>query len=151
MRFDPKLIHPEEAPLAADGELELPADLAALAEQLGDDAAHLAASFPAARTERNVTTRRVGQSSARSYWRYALVGSSLAALLLAVAVWQMQPGQPVVNRTTVATSPLPIHTPALASPTAVDAVSLADLSAPELEALLDMLDRDPNRVTSISF
>lgn len=151
MRFDPKLIHPEDPPLAADGELELPADLAALAEQLGDDAAHLASRFPAARTEDRVTTRSAGHSTALSYWKFALVGSSLAALLLAVAVWQMQPGQPTVNRTAVATSPLPIHTPSLASPTAVDTVSLADLSAPELEALLDMLDRDPNRVTSISF
>ncbi|MDX1945006.1 MAG: hypothetical protein SFU86_06335 [Pirellulaceae bacterium] len=47
MPFDPKLIHPDEPPVNGAGDLELPDDLSALAEQLTDDAAHLAASYPA--------------------------------------------------------------------------------------------------------
>jgi hypothetical protein len=46
MRFDPRLIHPDDPPQKTGGELDLPADLAALAEQLSDDAAHLAARYP---------------------------------------------------------------------------------------------------------
>ena len=150
MRFDPKLIHLDEPPLNLDGELNLPADLAALAEQLSDDAAHLAAQYPAARELRP----RVGRSRASSYKRYILLGSTLAALLIAVVVWQSMPGQPAANLSTSARSPvvaMPSHSPAIAAPAANDTVSLADLSGPELEALVDMLAHDPHRVTSISF
>ena len=47
MSFDPKLIHPDEPPLTPAGDIDLPDDLAALAEQLSDDATHLATCYPA--------------------------------------------------------------------------------------------------------
>jgi hypothetical protein len=47
MPFDPHLIHPEQPPLTGSGDLQLPDDLAELAAQLGDDARHLAATYPA--------------------------------------------------------------------------------------------------------
>ena len=49
MPFDPRLIHPDDAPLGPDGDLDLPDDLSALAEQLSDDAVHLSARYPASR------------------------------------------------------------------------------------------------------
>src|SRR5262245_4554614 len=79
MRFDPKLIHPEEPPLDAAGELDLPADLAALGEQLRDDAAHLAAKFPSAEGRH---VRPSGRSRASSRYVVALLGSALAAALI---------------------------------------------------------------------
>lgn len=47
MRFDPKLIQPEAAPLDDQGEIELPDDLGELAAQLRDDALFLSARYPA--------------------------------------------------------------------------------------------------------
>ena len=43
MRFEPRVIPGEEPPTDETGELLLPVDLQALADQLFDDAAHLAA------------------------------------------------------------------------------------------------------------
>jgi hypothetical protein len=47
VRFDPKLIQPDDAPLDPAGDIELPDDLGELAAQLCDDANFLAARFPA--------------------------------------------------------------------------------------------------------
>ena len=145
MRFDPKLIHPEEPPLDPQGELDLPADLAALAEQLRDDSAHLAERYPA--------VAALKATPSRPYGTYALLGSSVASLLVAIVIWQLQPGRPAAQPLTAVTAPVaePTVEATIAVPAPTNSVSLADLSAPELEALLDMLDRDPNRVTSISF
>jgi len=144
MQFDPKLIHPEEPPLIAGGELDLPGDLAALGEQLSADAAHLAACYPAA----PVQSAAAGRSSAWKMYAAFVLGPSLAALLVAVIVWQSLPEQPSVNRTAAA---VPATSSAIAAPHAGDTVSLVELSGPELDRLLDLLDRAPDRVTSISF
>jgi hypothetical protein len=47
VRFEANLIHPDDAPLQADGELELPDDLVQLGDRLRDEAKHLADRFPA--------------------------------------------------------------------------------------------------------
>jgi hypothetical protein len=43
------------------------------------------------------------------------------------------------------TIPVSLHAPS------ATALSLGELSAPEMEALFDLLQRDPNRASSISF
>ena len=43
---DKQVIHPDNAPLKDSGELDLPDDLLELAAQLGDDARHLASTYP---------------------------------------------------------------------------------------------------------
>jgi hypothetical protein len=158
MRFDPKLIHPDEPPLDAGGELDLPADLTALGQQLGDDAAHLAATYPA---NRSLASSNMGHDARlRPAWRYARYlaasAAALAALWITAVAWQPQRGARPQPRT--ATSDVQSSAPHATSPVAAIAgstqeshVSLPDLSGPELEALLDMLQDDPGRVTSISF
>ncbi len=159
MRFDPKLIHPDEPPLAADGELDLPADLAALAEQLGADAAHLTATYPVGRIPTSPVP--VGRSPASSpTWKrvrdLAVGAAAIAALWIAAVAWQPPQGEQPLVHTVPADSPAALPAPtspvaAIANPAASDVVSLAELSGPELEALLDMLDGDSARDTSISF
>ena len=146
MPFDPKLIHPEEPPLTPRGELDLPADLAALGEQLGADAAHLSRCYPAAQ-------KQTARAAPYTKYAFAALGSALAALLVAALIWQSLPGRPAAERATLplTADALPAASPAIATPHHPDAVSLADLSGPELEALLDLLARDPNRATTISF
>jgi hypothetical protein len=150
MRFDAKLIQPDEPPLTAGGELDLPADLAALGQQLGDDAAHLAAKYPAA----TVVGRSPAPSARPLAPFYLSLGASLvAAVLVAVMVWQLRPSPAPVQRSAAVSSPVaaPATFPSPAAPAASGSISLVDLSGPELEALLDLLHDDPNRSTSISF
>jgi hypothetical protein len=151
MPFDAKLIHPDEPPLDAAGELNLPADFAALGEQLRDAAVHLAGRYPA--------EPRVGQSlgaSKTSRRALVLIASTLATgLLAAVIVWQTQPGQPRTRPVVAVSEPVPgpvspARRAAAVSASAVS-VSLTELSGPELEALLDLVSRDPQRVSNISF
>jgi hypothetical protein len=150
MRFDAKLIRSDEPPLAADGELKLPDDLAALGEQLGDDAAHLAACYPQARTPGLMQPLAASRRKRIAATAAMLGGSTLAAVLVvAVVMWPSaapiaveadsnQPVQPLQSFTSVLTRP-----PATAS--------LTDLSAPELEALLDLMEREPGNTMSVSF
>jgi len=156
MPFDPKLIHAEEPPLTAGGELDLPADLATLAQQLGDDAAHLAAKYPAgsAKTQTNTSGRR----RAASYAGYVAIGVTVASLLCVIVLWEpvaRPPAARTANTATAAvTSPAAVpsltRAPAVAAPRGEN-VSLVDLTGPEVEALLDLLDRDPGVAGGISF
>ena len=91
MRFDSRLIRPDDPPERSDGELDLPDHLAALAEQLADDSAHLARKYPAdppallslaARLAREAeSVKRAGQAR-----RTRLVAWLSVATVAAVAV-----------------------------------------------------------------
>lgn len=157
MPFDPRLIQPDDAPLLPDGEIDLPADLAALGEQLRDDALHLAVRFPATGDSRGELAALTPASRARSWQKIAvLAASGLASVLAGVFAVQMI-GQPSVD-SPIAAQPVaprdnsrepaggapPATIPASSSTT----VSLTDLSGPELEALLDLWQREPNRADS---
>jgi hypothetical protein len=170
MRFDPKLIHPDEAPLAADGEIDLHDELAALAEQLRDDATYLAARYPATGNvspllrgtpNPSVRLKSGGAKDPSSRRRAAIVAGAVSgcalALALAVAgVWlmpgplaDMAEGQAAIAATAVER---PAAAAALVHPSSHPAtVSLADLSTPELEALLDLWQEEPGRGISVSF
>ena len=150
MPFD--LIQPDDAPLRGDGEIDLPADLAALGEQLRDDALHLAKRYPAgaeltATRPEPASTRRM-----RSWNKIAiLVGSTLATVLAGVFAVQLidmpqsNPGVVVAPgmSTTEPAAAVPAVIPSPISP--APSISLTELSQPELEALLDLWQREPAR------
>src|SRR5262245_12352133 len=84
MPFDPKLINPDQPPLSADGDLDLPADLKALAEQLCEDASHLASCYPSPQLAQPAlaVARRKRQAAAIS-----AAGLLLALVLGGVGIW----------------------------------------------------------------
>lgn len=163
MPFDPRLIHPDEPPLRSDGELDLPADLAALAEQLGDDAAHLSACYPADRSPQVALAAELVQSAARikrQHWfrSAAVVGTGLAtvaALGISLVIAARQAPQASRPRQPVAVAPASPSDPSPPSDSlpvsAAATLSVGELSGPELEALLDLLDNEPRSMASISF
>ncbi len=163
MPFDPRLIHPDEPPLRSDGELDLPADLAALAEQLGDDAAHLSARYPADRTPQVALAAELVQSAGRikrQHWfrSAAVVGTGLAtvaALGISLIIAARQSPQTNPPRQPVAVAPIATSgtaSPSESFPVSTSAtLSVGELSGPELEALLDLLDNEPRSMASISF
>jgi hypothetical protein len=168
MPIDPRLIHPDDAPLRADGNLDLPDDLSALAEQLADDAAHLSARYPADREPQVALAAELVRSAERikrRAWRPAMfiAGATLASVAaMGLTLSLLAPRHEQNHATDLVSSPIvrsaatapfepsatmPVSFP-VPSPTAL---SLGELSAPEMEALLDLLQRDPNRASSISF
>ncbi|MCI0359832.1 MAG: hypothetical protein L0211_15250 [Planctomycetaceae bacterium] len=166
MRFDPRLIQPDDAPLRNDGELDLPDDLAALAGQLADDAAHLSACYPADRNPQVALAAELADSAERlkrRAWRPSALAvgaglASLAALVLTVSLSLRDSdpvdAQSVASPDSLATTVSPVAAetmstslPALAPTT----LSLGELSGPEMEALFDLLQRDPQRTSSIAF
>ena len=156
MPFDPKLIHPDDAPLLPSGEIHLPDDLAALAEQLSDDAAFLSANYPAAREANAALASELATSAARlqslSRRRVAVFfGVGVASLLLCALPFVRPVGNifPHPPRERVVDS-ASITAPAARPVSAATTLSLGELSAPEMEALLDLLEAD-TRSSSISF
>jgi len=171
MPFDARLIHPDEPSLRPDGELDLPDDLAALAAQLADDARHLAAQYPPGvprgtlpggfvQLDEQLRTGRLPMR-ARIVAAAGLGGALAAIVALGLAIsiaWRTTeaPSQtklaatdpvapvsaePRVLREISATSPRP----------ATAALSVGELSGPELEAVLDLLKGQPPAAASISF
>lgn len=166
MPFDPKLIHPDDAPLKPDGELDLPDDLAALGEQLRDDAAHLAACYPAEGRQVGGQTQvaAVARSRSRRWMRVGLLTTSSLASVLVIAVAlqhfsKTRQVPPSIEATS--TDGQPAHAisqsntvnPVTDLRPAPTTISLTDLSGPELEALLDLWQRDPQppESTAIAF
>ena len=164
MPFDPRLIHLDDAPLGPGGDLDLPDDLSALAEQLADDAAHLSARYPADRQPQAALAAELVQSAERIKRRSRrsaalLVGAGLASLTaigLTISMFALRnghPGAPDLAESPAASAPVdrlgtvPVSFPA-PSPTAL---SLGELSGPEREALFDLLQRDSSLGSSISF
>src|SRR5256885_16352696 len=107
MRFEPRLFRDDDEPNglpldqpADSGEaardvaavsnnqldLELPAGLAALGEQLADDADHLTRCYPAGRSAESMPS--VAESSAHRNWPLIRWGGAAAALLITLATWQ---------------------------------------------------------------
>jgi hypothetical protein len=173
MPFDPRLIHPDEPPIRPDGELDLPPELAALGEQLADDAAHLAVRFPAGAPLAALSAELVESAlrikrharRRRSLVIAAVTGSAglaslaVAALTIGLALQDNahRPDSAESVRSPVAlpalarrTDPASPTTPAAAMRPAA-AVSIGELSGPELEGLFDLLDESPRSAATISF
>jgi hypothetical protein len=163
MPFDPKLIQPDAAPLLPDGEIDLPADLTALGERLRDDALHLARCYPAGGA---VAGASAAAPRSRPWKKMAVLATSGLATALAVVV-AVQVVGPLGNRRqtipaadrgaehqAVAATDTTATTAAEAiSGTSPAAISLTELSGPELEALIDLWQREPPSAegSSISF
>jgi hypothetical protein len=164
MPFDPRLIQPDDAPLLPDGEIDLPPDLAALGEQLRDDALHLAARYqPGSAVGRElVQPASASRVRSRTWKKVAVLATSgLATVLAGVLDVQMlgsrqanprvavAPDAPQENPSEPAAIPASLPT-SIGSP---PMVSLTELSGPELEALLDLWQREPGQAerTGVSF
>jgi hypothetical protein len=143
----------------ADIELpaELPVELASLASQLQFDAARLANLYP--------PSARAASSTAPL--RPALItpqrlGAAVAVLLIGViGAWQFLPQRPAAfaPQTVVITHhdrAEPVDLPAIradmsSAPVEPAAYPITELSGPELEALVDLMQREPAAVQRVSF
>jgi hypothetical protein len=103
MRFDSRLIHPDDPPQRADGELDLPDHLASLAEQLTEDAAHLALNYPAESPAllslaaklacEAETVKRAGQARRARLIAWLSV-ATVAAVAVSTSIVILSPGNP---------------------------------------------------------
>ena len=153
MPFDPKLIRPDDPPLMPNGELDLPSDLKALAEQLGEDAAHLAACYPP-RQEIALPAAAVAGRRRATFVAAGGAAVLVTALVGAAGVWLAAGGSRDARAKKMDIATMPSDAAATNprdSISAVSTVSLADLSAPEMEALLDLIEREPNQGNGIAF
>jgi hypothetical protein len=164
MPFDPKLIREDDANF--EGDLKLPDDLALMAEQLGDDANRLAALYPPPMpTVLAVSRPRTSVPSRRSSWlTRSLAGTALAVGLVTISLVAMNSHQPQDASTKLpsgsasspATGSLVVHEPPVARlkqprVPVTPASWLGDTSGPELEALMDLWEKDQPAVRSLSF
>ena len=160
MPFDPNIIREEDA--SFEGDLKLPDDLALMAEQLGDDAARLAAAYPPpvprSRTEHCSVPRRT------SWLTRSLAGTALAAGIVTISLVASNSYQPQnanhplpataspVSRAFVVNEKAPMPTSTEPQKIPVTPASwLGDTSGPELEALMDLWEQDQPAVRSLSF
>ena len=161
MPFNPRIIQTEPAPLDEKGELQLPDDLAVLAEQLSADSQQLADCFPAgginvafrsakgrAFAERKPTKSGNGHRARRV--RYVL-GSGLVAVALcsAFVLLSASPfGQP---ERTVPPAAFTSTDHGNAKAVSFAPALLHDVSRPELEGLIDLWQHQSSEVASVSF
>jgi hypothetical protein len=213
MRFEPNLI-PADEPEEIAGGHELPGDLAALAQQLTDDAAYLSRVYPASRADVALPAGLTASGSGRRLGRPLVLGigasAVAAAIVLVVAIvdWPLGANREagntgsatasLENRTSieadqktaksgekhragdrsnpaansVATLPVtrPVATPNStaimghrASTGSADETEarewagepsplllLREVTGPELEALFDLMEREPTESTGVS-
>ena len=91
MRFKPRIIKPENPPLDDDGQLQLPADLQQLGQQLHRDARQLAETYPPATIDLPPPreTAPPSQRRRRRFWQPLL--QTAAAVLIVGVFWQQLP------------------------------------------------------------
>ena len=164
MPFDPNIIREDDASFG-DGELKLPDDLALMAEQLGDDAARLAATYPPpVPAVLAVSRQKTAAQSRRTTWlTRSLAGTALAAGLVTISLVASNSYRPQnANHSLPAVAPsgaidsLVVHetpTPKGTQPQipVTPASWLGDTSGPELEALMDLWEHDQPAARSLSF
>ena len=160
MPFEPRLVHPDDpawsdAACDDEGELALPPDLALLAEQLTADAVYIAERHTAAAR----TTSPLPATSEGSWRRGLTAAVVLLAVSAGIARWTSWPTplqtagpatvqgdrirlvndhrQVTSDRKQPADSPLPAY-------------FFQGLSGPEQEGLLDLLEEESTRQSSLS-
>jgi hypothetical protein len=167
VRFDPRLISEADAPLDASGEIDLPDDLLEMAAQLGDDAAFLAARYPApslavpvkeVMAENVYAARRLRSRG----WFVAMLGGGVAAAALVAMTIVTQPtneqavATPAVVESAVNEVAVRETRPAVETSVSTTARSrprierlpwapsaaIGEVSGPELEGLLDLWQSD---------
>jgi hypothetical protein len=161
-----RLNHPDDHPVPEELdqeflEQELPADFAALGEQLGADAQRLASVYPACQPPLELIAALGGEAQRPSLARQMIgLASAAAGILLLLGligfalspVWLAQPpaDSPAVNPPTElvhqrAPNQLPELQPVSYRP------ALVDMNGPELEGLLDLWQEQPQPESTISF
>jgi len=153
-----RIVHPEPSDREADA-LQLPDHLAEMAEQLQLDADRLAEAYPARSGDR---LARELAAQVRSRRRRRIGWAAAAALLIAAGslTWRYSGNDRPAAERESATRPAPptfVIAPAASpnaesSPTVVTpVVSLHHVSGPELEAVLDLLEKEPDPVVQVAF
>lgn len=180
MPFDPKLIQPEDAPLDAIGELDLPDDLLELAAQLSDDANYLAERYPAERSklppsEPLAPLPSSARNSRARYWWVAGAAAAIFAMLASTyrpANFAPQATRTVSDAGSLSASETATHnatasppgstvaatepTPTPSSESRIQRLPWAPesvvptVSGPELEGLLDLWQNDGQELEPIS-
>lgn len=159
MSFDPKLIHDDEPQDSAGAgesrdptwdELDLPDDLQALAEQLCGDAARLAALYPAESHDEKIMPSEAALAKAGLARRWvsqaALATATVVVLVVGVQFWLTRP----VPQQAAQRNPSPANvTTELPPPTITPSIFQA-LTAPEQEAMLDLMENEQLGQASLS-
>lgn len=154
MRFKAKFIDVETAPVDDFDELDLPDDLAMLAEQLSDDASYLAARYPADSEDQVELAKETPRKTNRRVSTRLMAYTALASVLVLALVFVPSQLQDPQNNTASidvphhAISPTiePENYPVEVSP----AVFLQDVTGPEMEGLFDLMEQDAQAHTSVS-
>jgi len=147
MPFEPRLIRPDDA-CDDETELALPADLAALAEQLTADA-----KFIASRHTSPLQPVRSSAVAPDSRWHRGLTAAAILLVASAgVARWMTWPEhhQAAVPAMLVNGHHHVAGDPQPAADAAVPADFFQGLSGPEREGLLDLLEKDATEQVSLS-
>lgn len=162
--FEPRLILPDPPPLDDQGELDLPDDLTALAEQLQDDAAYLSNCHPPPSSCASSAPRcaTAGLTSSASM-RVAVLTAASIALALSLTIVATRK----TNLDRAELTPPVYESTAQPKPrAALDSAArdqlhqldqteslllLREASGPEREGLLDLLQQTAQTETSISF
>lgn len=167
MSFNPNFLSPDDEP---DFDGELPADFAALGEQLQSDSSRLSRVYPACQPPTKLMEALATQS--RPQWSrgkvLAVFASAAAAVLLVVGLIAVafSPAGLRIARDEPATEPTSV--PPLSKPDVVLVLptspaqhadlqpvsfrpAVMDVNGPELEGLLDLWQEQPPAAGSISF
>jgi hypothetical protein len=178
--FTPRIVVAEPAPLTDTGELELPDDLAALADQLSDDAAHLSSKYPA--SDAPVVPKSVVSSGSRDpvdasgpkraamrqrASTFALAScvavAALSLITLSSAIFNDQitepseqsisarDSQPSESTSEFTPVRVSLATDEQAEPVSRPLIMLGGASGPEREGLLDLWRDEAGERASISF
>jgi len=156
MPFKPKLVTPDEPPIGASEHVELPADLSTLGEQLSADAAHLAELYPPPPGKSGITIQGVS----RRPLIVAIAGAA-AVILCIIGSWNLiRSGSPesrspqtdrMATARTSSNEPTQPTRFSIDGSTSNSAVSLVDLTGPELEAFFDLTGSQAATTASIAF
>jgi len=178
--FQPRLIHPDPAPADNEGELQLPDDLAALAEQLQNDVAYLSNCYPPAAPSKAAPlpgATAVASSSVRMRITVLTTAAAAVAVALSIALFanrlqlaehaerRIQPAtsdrsaldrqQSIVSEGAEQGTAFESLVPESASQDALSQseslLLLGEATGPEREGLLDLLQQTASTETGISF
>jgi hypothetical protein len=159
MPFNPKLVRSDDSTAAVEGSLDLPPELAVLGDVLRADAQQLADSYPPPQHAASSAVHPLVQR-----WSSFHLGAAAALLAVGLGIAGQIPlrRQPADDRLSAAAmaeraldagaESTPSATPLrLTSTDARGILRVAELTGPELEALVDLVQRESNASTSVSF
>ena len=160
MPFDPRLVPEETAPINDDHEIALDGQLEALADQLRNEAEVLAKAYPGSHT--NSADSVAAATTSPSMWRGILAASVALAPIVAGLVFfsTLSSHRPAASGTVGAIdqateranrmATFPSVAPYRLTPTQLTPALVPDVSSPELEGVLDVLETNPETPQRLS-